>query len=65
LAEAIQQARSVFLPMSLSSRTTERKDASSLSRFGYGRNRLRGSEKRGLLFFRCLSSLQESGAWET
>jgi len=34
LAEAIQQARSVFLPMSLSSRTTDGKDASSLSRFG-------------------------------
>ena len=34
LAEAIQEARSVFLPMSLSSKPTEGKDASSLSRFG-------------------------------
>ena len=42
LAEAIQQARSVFLPMSLSSRTTERKDASSLSRFGIRQESLTG-----------------------
>jgi len=34
LAEAIREARSVFLPMSLSSKPTEGKDVSSLSRFG-------------------------------
>lgn len=37
LAEAIQQARSVFLPMSLNSKPSERHDASSLSRFGIRR----------------------------
>jgi adenylate cyclase len=34
LAEAIQEARSVFLPMSLSSKPAEKQEASSLSRFG-------------------------------
>jgi adenylate cyclase len=37
LAQAIREARCVFLPMSLSSNSTARQDASSLSRFGIRR----------------------------
>jgi adenylate cyclase len=37
LAQTIQEARSVFLPMSLSSKPSARQDASSLSRFGIRR----------------------------